>query len=175
MTRAIALILTVMTGFSGLVYEIAWQKYLATLLGSHSEATAAVLAIFLGGLSVGYWLFGVVTRRVVENAARAGTPPRLLLVYGGLEFSIGVYVIAFPWLFKVVQALSFAIPHGSGGFGFAIDVALTVLLIGPASVTHCLDNTRGSPPLFSATRTFLMPPSYFKLTTPSHRLPFART
>ena len=134
MTRAIALILTVMTGFSGLVYEIAWQKYLATLLGSHSEATAAVLAIFLGGLSVGYWLFGVVTRRVVENAARAGTPPRLLLVYGGLEFSIGVYVIAFPWLFKVVQALSFAIPHGSGGFGFAIDVALTVLLIGPASV-----------------------------------------
>ena len=134
MIRATALILTVMTGFSGLVYEVAWQKYLATLLGSHSEATAAVLAIFLGGLSVGYWLFGVVTRRVVEKAASAGTPPRLLLVYGLLEFSIGVYVIAFPWVFGAVQALSFAIPHGAGGFGFAIDVALTVLLIGPASV-----------------------------------------
>jgi hypothetical protein len=46
--RAIALALTVLTGFSGLVYEVAWQKYLATLLGSHSEATAAVLAIFPG-------------------------------------------------------------------------------------------------------------------------------
>jgi hypothetical protein len=49
--RAIALILTLLTGFSGLVYEVVWEKYLATLLGSHSEATAAILAIFLGGLS----------------------------------------------------------------------------------------------------------------------------
>ena len=54
MTRTLALVLTLLTGFSGLVYEVAWQKYLGTLLGSHSEATAAVLAIFLGGLSLGY-------------------------------------------------------------------------------------------------------------------------
>ena len=54
MTRLVALVLTVLTGFSGLVYEVTWQKYLATLLGSHGEATAAVLAIFLGGLAVGY-------------------------------------------------------------------------------------------------------------------------
>ena len=47
----VALLLTVLTGFTGLVYEVSWQKYLSTLLGSHSEATAAVLAIFLGGLS----------------------------------------------------------------------------------------------------------------------------
>jgi predicted membrane-bound spermidine synthase len=47
MTRALALLLTIATGFSGLVYEVAWQKYLATLLGSHSEATAAVLGLFL--------------------------------------------------------------------------------------------------------------------------------
>ena len=67
MVRLLALLLTVLTGFSGLVYEIAWQKYLATLLGSHSEATASVLGIFLGGLSVGYWLFGRVTRRVVQQ------------------------------------------------------------------------------------------------------------
>ena len=59
MIRLSALLLTVLTGFSGLVYEVTWQRYLATLLGSHSEATAAVLAIFLGGLSAGYALFGV--------------------------------------------------------------------------------------------------------------------
>ena len=62
MIRLAALLLTVLTGFSGLVYEVAWQKYLATLLGSHSEATAAVLAIFLGGLSAGYAMFGGLTR-----------------------------------------------------------------------------------------------------------------
>ena len=48
--RILALLLTVVTGASGLVYEVTWQRYLATLLGSHSEATAALLGIFLFGL-----------------------------------------------------------------------------------------------------------------------------
>jgi len=61
MIRWIALVLTAMTGFSGLVYEVVWQKYLATLLGSHSEATAAVLAIFLGGSGVLSRLVGKVS------------------------------------------------------------------------------------------------------------------
>ncbi len=61
--RAVALLLTLATGFSGLVYEVTWQKYLATLLGSHSEATAAILGLFLAGLSLGYALFGGLTRR----------------------------------------------------------------------------------------------------------------
>ena len=42
-TRAAALFWAIFTGFTGLVYQVTWQKYLATLLGSHSEATAAVL------------------------------------------------------------------------------------------------------------------------------------
>ncbi len=33
MVRGAALLLTVVTGFSGLVYQVAWQKYLAVLLG----------------------------------------------------------------------------------------------------------------------------------------------
>ena len=96
MTRAVVLTLTVLTGFSGLVYEVAWQKYLATLLGSHSEATASVLAIFLGGLSVGYWLFGRVTRRHLERSEAAGMPPRLLFIYGLLEGGIGIIHRAMP-------------------------------------------------------------------------------
>ncbi|HEM46803.1 MAG TPA: hypothetical protein ENO23_07130, partial [Alphaproteobacteria bacterium] len=134
MVRTVSILLTALTGFSGLVYEIAWQKYLATLLGSHSEASAAVLGLFLGGLSVGYSLFGAVTRRMVERAARASRPPKLLLLYGAIELSIGLFVIAFPWLFRLVQALSFAIPHGPAGIGFAIDVLLSALLVGPPAV-----------------------------------------
>ncbi len=82
MIRGTALLLTLLTGVSGLVYQVAWQKVLASLLGSHSEATAAVLALFLGGLSAGYMLFGVVSRRIV---ARGGS---LLLVYGIVECGI---------------------------------------------------------------------------------------
>jgi spermidine synthase len=134
MSRAVALLLTALTGFSGLVYEVGWQKYLATLLGSHSEATATVLAIFLGGLSVGYQLFGWATRRLVVRAEQRGSPPRLLLFYGALEAGIGVYVMLFPTLFEWVRALSYAFPHGAAGFGFAIDVVLSAVLIGPPSV-----------------------------------------
>ena len=44
MIRFTALLPTVLTGFTGLVYEVTWQKYLATMLGSHGEATTTVLA-----------------------------------------------------------------------------------------------------------------------------------
>jgi len=134
LVRAIALMLTVLTGFSGLVYEVAWQKYLATLLGSHSEATAAVLALFLGGLSIGYSLFGVVTRRVVQRATGRGEAPRLLLLYGAIEASIGLSAWLFPTLFRGVRWLSLAIPHEAGGLGFGLDVLLSALLILPPAV-----------------------------------------
>ena len=135
LVRATALLLTVLTGFSGLVYEVTWQKYLATLLGSHSEATAAVLALFLGGLSVGYALFGArhAARRRSAPQAR-GEAPRLLLLYGAVEAGIGVYALLFPWLFRAVHALSLAIPHEAGGVGFALDVALSALLVLPPAV-----------------------------------------
>jgi predicted membrane-bound spermidine synthase len=134
MVRLIALALTVLTGFSGLVYEVTWQKYFGTLLGSDSEATAAVLALFLGGLSAGYSLFGRITRRVVARAQAGGRRPRLLLLYGAVEGAIGLYALAFPTLFDAVRALSFSLHVGAAGAGFAIDAALSALLIGPPTV-----------------------------------------
>jgi spermidine synthase len=134
MVRVVALLLTVLTGFSGLVYEVTWQKYLATLLGSDSEATSAVLGIFLGGLAAGYVTFGRVTARVGARAAAAGLAPRWLVLYGGIEAAIGVWALLFPLLFRAVAALSVEIPHAPGGAGFALDVALTVLLIGPPTL-----------------------------------------
>jgi predicted membrane-bound spermidine synthase len=134
MIRPIALLLTVLTGFSGLVYQVAWQKYLAILLGSHSEAVAAVLAIFLGGLAAGYALFGRVTRRQVERARARGESPALLRLYGLVESGIGVYALLFPVLFSLAQALSVRIPHLGEGLAFAIDVCLTLLLIAPPTV-----------------------------------------
>ena len=134
MLRLTALLLTVLTGFSGLAYEITWQKYLATLLGAHSEATASVLAIFLGGLSLGYWIFGILTRRLVDRAERGGPPARLLRFYGIVEGSIGVYCLLFPHLFRGARAFSVALPGGTGGIAFIADVLLCALLIGPPVV-----------------------------------------
>jgi len=134
LTRFTAIILTVLTGFTGLVYEVAWQKYLATLLGSQGEATAAILAIFLGGLSAGYSLFGRATRRLVERSRLRRRPPRLLLFYGLVEAGIGVYAWLFPQLFSVAQELSLLVPIDVSGLAFAFDVLLSALLIGPPAV-----------------------------------------
>jgi len=134
MIRLLALLLTALTGFSGLVYEVTWQRYLATLLGSHSEATAAVLGLFLGGLALGYSLFGALTRRLVARAQERGRPAPLLIVYGVIEAGIGVFALIFPFLFAGVQTLSVWIPHGSAGLGFALDVGLSALLVLPSAI-----------------------------------------
>src|SRR5262245_44350679 len=101
MLRPVVLALTVISGFTGLAYEVTWQKYLAILLGAHSEATAAVLGLFLGGLSLGYWLFGALTRRLVRRALERGRAAPLLVVYGGIEAGIGVWCLGFPWIFAL--------------------------------------------------------------------------
>ena len=133
MLRAACLLLTVLTGASALVYEVAWQKYLATLLGSHAEATAAVLAIFLGGLAAGYELFARLAARVMARGSDSHAV-RLLRLYGAVELSIGVYALLFPTLFGVAQVVSLAAPRGHPALSFGFDVALSALLIGPPAV-----------------------------------------
>lgn len=130
----LAILLTVFTGFTGLVYEVTWQKYLATLLGSHSEATAAVLGLFLGGLSVGYALFGRATARLLGRADLRQTPARLLSFYALIEGAIGLWALAFPWLFGAAQSLSLGLPGLEAGAGFFFDVLLSAALIAPPSI-----------------------------------------
>jgi len=134
MIRFVALFLTTLTGFTGLVYEVLWQRYLASLLGSHSEATAAVLAIFLGGLACGYALFGRLAQALARRTDRGGRPSSVLIVYGIVEAAIGVYAFAFPALFAGARAISLSLPIGSETGAFALDIAMTALLIGPPTV-----------------------------------------
>jgi spermidine synthase len=100
------------------VYEVAWQRYLTRLLGSESLATAVILAVFLGGLSLGYRLFG-------HLSARVRSPFR---VYALLEAVVGAWCLAFPGLFHLVdratEGFSFAPPWGLLGEGTASAVVL---------------------------------------------------
>jgi spermidine synthase/MFS family permease len=134
MLRGPALLLTLLTGFTGLVYQVAWQRVLATLLGSHAEATAAVLGLFLGGLSLGYALFGRLSRRLAERARRRGGRPGLLLAYGAVEAGVGLLALLFPQLFVAVQALSLRLPASESGLAFGPDVLLASLLVLPPTL-----------------------------------------
>jgi spermidine synthase len=129
--RPLVLALTVVTGFTGLAYEVTWQKYLSILLGAYSEATAAVLGLFLGGLSLGYWLFGALTRSLVARGRESGRPAPLLRVYGAVEAGIGAPCLLFPRYFALVRGASVSLPTGAGPLAFAVDVALAALSIVP--------------------------------------------
>src|SRR4051794_25781147 len=85
--RVIALTLTFVTGATGLVYEVAWHRYLANFLGSHARAAAIILALFLGGLCLGYRIFGRLTLGYSSQ--------RATFVCGLCEIGIGAWALAF--------------------------------------------------------------------------------
>jgi spermidine synthase len=119
-----AYLLTALTGASGLVYQIVWQRYLGRLLGSDGLATATVLGVFLAGLSLGFLVWGRFTTR----------GRNLFVAYGVLEGIIGAWALGFPWLFAAVDALT-----SSWGFeprlGLVLQGSLcAVVLIAPPTV-----------------------------------------
>jgi len=85
-----------LTGSAGLIYQVAWQRYVSRLFGSDSIATAIILGTFLGGLSLGYYLVGKFSLRIKKPLA----------LYAILELIIGIWCLAFPWIFKAVSFLS---------------------------------------------------------------------
>lgn len=68
------------SGFCALIYQVAWLRELRLVFGSSTPATAAVLAVFLGGLGLGSLLL----------SKRADRVARPLALYANLEFGIAV-------------------------------------------------------------------------------------
>ncbi|MDC0357582.1 fused MFS/spermidine synthase [Oligoflexia bacterium] len=86
--RRIISILFLLSGITGLVYQVLWAKYLALFLGSTAQAHTIVLAVFLGGLALGSIVFGRIADRIGNQLA----------LYGWLEIGVGVLGAASPYL-----------------------------------------------------------------------------
>ncbi len=122
--RLVALILTFFTGFTALVYEVTWHFYLANLLGSQARSASLVLATFLGGLAVGYNLFG-------RFSQRRG-PRSLVMLCGALEAAIGVWALVFPWLHDLFWHVQFITLDSSGSI--FIDLLVATGLLGAPTI-----------------------------------------
>lgn len=122
--RAAIFLVTFLTGASGLIYQVVWQRYLTRVLGAETLSTALVLAVFLSGLSLGYYLCGRWSLRV-RSPLRA---------YAILEVAVGFWGLAFPFWYAAVSAAtgswSFAPVAGMVTQGLVV----TVLLIGLPAV-----------------------------------------
>ncbi|MCB9586961.1 MAG: fused MFS/spermidine synthase [Polyangiaceae bacterium] len=83
------------SGFTGLVDQIGFSKYLSYVVGSTAYAVSAVLAAFMTGLALGAHLGGKLSSRV----------RRPLLAYGVLELVVGAAVAAAPLAFKALTPM----------------------------------------------------------------------
>lgn len=92
--RRTILLLFFLSGASGLAYEVVWSRTLSLIFGATALGISTVLAAFMAGLALGSWWLGRV-------ADRHPDPVRL---YGLLEAGIGVYALAVPVVFQVVEA-----------------------------------------------------------------------
>src|SRR5208282_4631385 len=75
--------LFVMSGSSGLIYEVVWLRMLSRTLGSTVYAASTILAVFMAGLALGSFVFGRFADRV----------RRPLALYACLEAGIGATAV----------------------------------------------------------------------------------
>ncbi len=109
------------SGFCALVYQIAWLRMLRLVFGASTAATAAVLAIFMGGLGLG----GIILGR------RADRSPSPLGLYARLELLIAVAAAASPVLIAVVRGVYLGVGGSStlGSFGGTLARLLLATLV----------------------------------------------
>jgi hypothetical protein len=121
------LLLLVGSGFSALVYQTAWQRMFRLVFGASTAASAAVLAVFLGGLGVGAALLG----------KRAEASDRPLRLYGTLELGVALSAALSPLLIDLFSRIYFAL-GGSLWLGRAgatiVRLIVAALVMGPATM-----------------------------------------
>ena len=95
-SRGFIVFLFFLSGFSGLVYQIIWVRWLTVYVGGGAFAVGTILTVFMAGLALG----SLGSARIVDQVKDSGG---LILAYGLLELGIGLYALFFPLLFRACQ------------------------------------------------------------------------
>ena len=118
----------VLSGFAALLYQTAWLRQFSLVFGTSELAVAAVLAAYMGGLSLG----AAVAARYVHRITRP------VLFYGLLEAGIALSALAVPLLLQLARIVYVAVlggqpePVDASGLGqsfFYLVVAFIVLAL----------------------------------------------
>jgi spermidine synthase len=94
-TNLLISICFVLSGATGLIYEILWARMLGLVFGATTLAVSTVLAAFMGGLALGSALAGKLAPRI----------RRPIAAYGWIEIGIAVYALLVPLLFRSIDDL----------------------------------------------------------------------
>lgn len=84
------------SGFSALIYQIAWQRMLFQAFGVDLESVTIIIAVFMAGLGIGGYSGG----RIADTF-----PQKILLIFALTELGIGLFGLASPTLIHWVKDL----------------------------------------------------------------------
>jgi spermidine synthase len=126
--RAAILALFLLSGASGLIYQVVWFRLLATVFGATVPAATTVLTAFMSGLALGSWLLG-------GSGDRVDSPLRL---YAGYELGIAVVaaaaLVAMERMRPVAVLLSGVLGDGGAGLVAARFVVAFLVLLLPTTL-----------------------------------------
>lgn len=100
------------SGSAALIYQILWARSLSLSFGNTTASVSVVLASFMLGLALGSWVAG-------RSLSRIENP---MFAYAYLEFGIGAFAIAFPWLLQATDSLFSAIVRDDSAQSLALAV-----------------------------------------------------
>ncbi len=80
------------SGISGLIYEVVWNRLLGLVFGNTVYATSTVLTAYMAGLALGSYLSGRYADKI----------KRTLSAYAYLEIGIGIYCLIIPFLINMM-------------------------------------------------------------------------
>jgi spermidine synthase len=109
------------SGALGLIYEVAFSKYLGYVFGATAHASSAVLVAFMGGLALGAAIAGRIDKHL----------ERPLFAYGVAEVLIGAFCEAVPLSFDKLTTVyvSFAVRHPDALATISVFRALLAMLV----------------------------------------------
>lgn len=116
------LAISTLSGVAALGYEVIWHRALANLLGSEARATTLILSVFIGGLAIGYRVFG---QKCHGKSAR-----ELITWTAKLELYIGLWSFFLLGLQTLILSNLSLLPAG-GWLGVTTDALIAFLLIAP--------------------------------------------
>ena len=94
--KPIVWLIFILSGASGLIYEVIWMRQLTLIFGSTVFATSTVLTAFMAGLALGSFYFG---RKIDESTQSP------LRIYALLEAGIGGFCLVWPLILAALSAL----------------------------------------------------------------------
>ena len=131
-----------LSGFSALIYQVAWQRRMIDMLGSNAESVAVIIAIFMAGLGIGSLMADVLMNRVSRFGLR---------VFCIFEVCIGLFgLISIPLLDYLSKTLA-NVPQGPELIGFVSLILLPPTILMGATLPVLAEILKPKIPQFNET------------------------